>query len=77
VLPFETQAFTCGGPTSTLTYGVTGHFDDPAADDCDARKDTLRVSEIDEAAVYECRTRFVVTGFGVTGPGPTPQPSPP
>jgi hypothetical protein len=77
VLPFETQALPCGGPTSTLTYGVTGHFDDPAADDCDARIDTLRVGEIDEAAVYECRTRFVVTGFGVTGPGPTPQPSPP
>jgi hypothetical protein len=77
VLPYGTEALPCGGQTSSLDYRVSGHFDDPAADDCRERVDARLWNETDEAAVYECRARFVVTGFYVTGPGPTPAPTAP
>ncbi|HET9521511.1 MAG TPA: hypothetical protein VFO73_10730 [Candidatus Limnocylindrales bacterium] len=72
VLPFEQQALPCGGTTSSLTYRVSGQFDHPASFSCRAPDGAS-----DQVANYECRRRFVVSGFYVTGPGPTPQPSAP
>jgi hypothetical protein len=45
----------CGGSGRRTRFDATGHFDDPAAADCRAEG----VEAI--AAVYECRSRFVIT----------------
>ena len=45
----------CGGSGRRTRFDATGHFDDPAAAEC-------RVEGVEAtAAVYECRSRFVIT----------------
>ena len=72
-----TFGLTCGAPASELHYRINGHFDDATAGSCPASSgsDTDPQLAID-LAVLECRMKFVVEGGYVTGPGPTPQPTP-
>jgi hypothetical protein len=52
----------CGGASRRTRFNATGHFDDRAAVDC-------RSAGIEPAAaVYECRSRFVITDLQAVGP---------
>jgi hypothetical protein len=73
-----TFGLSCGAPASGLHYHVVGHFDDAAAGDC--RSDAASLGGDPQLAIdlaiLDCRTKFVIEGGYVTGPGPTPQPTP-
>ena len=51
----------CGGLTRRTRFDATGHFDDEAAAEC--RSDGIEAV----AAVYECRSRFVITDLRPSG----------
>jgi hypothetical protein len=55
-------ALDCGGAARRTRFDATGHFDDQAAAEC--RSDGVEAV----AAVYECRSRFVITDLQTGGP---------
>jgi hypothetical protein len=64
------DAIPCGGPPNAAMYQVSGHFDDDRARDC--RSADAPVGDPDRVAVYECRSRFVVTDLSPGGSGRGP-----
>jgi hypothetical protein len=75
------DALPCNAGRSKLMYRFGGRFDDPSADRCVGWADTGGPGDLvtDAAAVYLCRTAFVVETMSPypVGPGPTPPPPTP
>jgi hypothetical protein len=64
----------CDQAAGPQLYSAHGHFDDDAAAQC--RHGDVEPPARDEVAVYECRSRFVVTDLQALAPPPTPVPTP-
>ena len=64
----------CDDRASPIIYRATGHFDDDDAPLC--RRPNAAPDVPDEVAVYECRSRFVVTELTAVGNVPSPLPPP-